>query len=330
MEKNTRNKKLKKKLNLLITAIPFIPVIKQYKNKIKKKGINFTLLKSKQMVNEKQFLKIIHKFDAILCGDDQITKKVIDKAFNLKVISKWGTGIDSIDYKYAKKKGIKVFNTPGAFTNGVATMAITMILSFYRKIIINHNDIKKNIWSKYSGETLLNKKVGLIGVGNIGKKIIEMIQGFKTINYANDIKKINSKFLRKFKLKVKTKKFIFNNCDIIIIATDLNHTSKKIISKKTIKDLKNNPLIVNIARGGSIENSALLKSLKQKKIKGACLDVFENEPLAKNSLFKKFDNCILTSHNAFNTKDEVEFVNKNTLNNIFKGLNLNAENIKKI
>lgn len=330
MEKNIRNKKLKKKINLLITAIPFIPVVGNYENKIKKRGINYTLLKSSQQVSEKQFLKIIHKFDAILSGDDQITKKVIDKAVNLKVISKWGTGIDSIDHIYAKRQGIKVFNTPGAFTNGVATMAISMILAFYRKIIINHNDIKKNIWSKYPGETLLNKKVGVIGIGNIGKKIIEMLQGFNTINYVNDINKIDQNFLTKFKSKSKTKKFIFNNCDIIIIATDLNKTSFKIINKKTIKDFKNNPLIVNIGRGGSIDNQALLQSLKKKKIKGACLDVFENEPLSKNSLFKKFNNCILSSHNAFNTKDEVEFVNKNTLNNIFKGLNLNAENIKKI
>ena len=330
MEKNIRNKRLNKKYNLLITAIPFIPIIKRFEKKIKKRGINYTLLKSRQQVSEKQFFKIIHKYDAILSGDDEITKKVIDKAINLKVISKWGTGIDSIEHEYAKKKGIKVFNTPGAFTNGVATMAISMILAFYRKIIINHNDIRKNIWSKYSGETILNKKVGLIGVGRIGKKIIEMLQGFKTINYINDTKKINQKFLSKFKLKHKTKKFIFKNCDIIIIATDLNKTSFKIINRKTINFFKKKPLLVNIGRGGSIDNQALLKSLKQKKIKGACLDVFETEPLSKNNLLKKLDNCILTSHNAFNTKDEVEFVNKNTLNNIFKGLNVNAENIKKI
>ena len=176
---------------------------------------------------------------------------------------------------------------------------------------------------------MLNKKIGVIGVGNIGKKIIEMIQGFETINYVNDINKINKNFLLKYKLKSKTKKFIFNNCDIIIIATDLNKTSIKLINKKTINQFKNNPLIVNIGRGGSIDNQALLNSLKRKKIKGACLDVFENEPLSKNNLLKKYNNCILTSHNAFNTKDEVEFVNKNTLNNIFRGLNLNAEVIKK-
>ena len=111
-----------------------------------------------------------------------------------------------------------------------------------------------------------------------------------------------------------------NNCIIVTIITNISFSST----------INSNPLIVNIGRGGSVDNRALLKALKYNKIKGACLDVFEDEPLTKNSLFKKFNNCILTSHNAFNTKDEVEFVNRNTLNNIFKGLNLNAKNIKKI
>ena len=93
------------------------------------------------------------------------------------------------------KEGIKVFNTPGAFTNGVSTLALTMLLSFFRKIIQNHNDIK-NKWKKYSGETLDGKKIGIIGIGNIGKRIIEMLEGFRTINYGNDIKKIDRSFLK--------------------------------------------------------------------------------------------------------------------------------------
>ena len=327
MEKNTRNKM--KKSNLLITAIPFIPIVKQFEKEMKMRNIDYKVLKSSQFVSEKRFLKVIHKFDALLSGDDEITKKVIDKAKNLKVISKWGTGIDSIEHEYAQKKGIKVFNTKNAFTNGVATMAIAMILSFYRRIIKNHNDIKKHIWLKYSGETLINKKIGIIGLGNIGKKIIHMLQGFGTINYGNDLKKIDKRFIKKYDLKIKSKKFIFQNSDIIIIATDLNKKSYKLLNKKTFRSLKLKPLIVNIGRGGSIDNDALIDALKKKRVIGACLDVFENEPLEKNSVLKKFENCIFTSHNAFNTKDEVEFVHKNTLNNIFKGLNLNAENIKK-
>jgi len=292
-----------------------------YKKKIKQKNIDFDIIKTSQHLHEKDLLKIIHKYDALLCGDDEITKKVLDKAKSLKVISKWGTGTDSINKNYAKKKGIKVFNTPGAFTNGVATMAITMILSFFRKIIENHNDIKKNIWKKYPGETLVGKKVGIIGVGNIGKKIFEMLQGFDTINYGNDLKKIDKNFLNKFNVKMQNKSFLYKNCDIIIIATDLNKFSKKLINTKTINNFKKTPLIINIGRGGTIDNNALIKALKTNKIRGACLDVFEIEPLQKNNLLKSFKNCIFTSHNAFNTKDEVQFVHNNTLNNIFNGLN---------
>ncbi len=313
---------MKRKVKLLITAFPFFPVIKDYQKQIKKKNIDFDTVKTSQHVHEKDLLKVIHKYDALLCGDDEITKKVLDKASKLKVISKWGTGIDSINVNYAKKKEIKVFNTPGAFTKGVSTMAMTMILSFYRKIIENHNDIKNNKWKKYSGETLDGKKIGILGVGNIGKKIFEMLQGFNTINYGNDLKKINKNFLNQFKVKMKTKNFLYKNCDIIIIATDLNKFSKKLINEKSIKHFKKKPLIVNIGRGGIIDNNALIKALKTNKIKGACLDVFETEPLQKNNLIKKFKNCIFTSHNAFNTKNEVEFVHKNTLKNIYNGLNL--------
>ena len=313
---------MKKKNKLLITAFPFFPVIKHYQKLIGKKNIAFDIIKTNQHLYEKDFLKIIHKYDALLCGDDQVTQKVLDKASKLKVISKWGTGIDSIDVNYAKKKGIKVFNTPGAFTNGVSTLALTMLLSFFRKIIQNHNDIKKNKWKKYSGETLDGKKIGIIGIGNIGKRIVEMLEGFKTINYGNDIKVINKSFLNKHKLKMRTKDYIYKNCEIIIFANNLSKSSFKLINFESIKKLKKKPLIINIGRGGTIDNKALIEALKKKKIRGACLDVFEKEPLEKKSLFKKFENCIFTSHNAFNTIDEVEFVHKNTLRNIFKGLKL--------
>ena len=164
-------------------------------------------------------------------------------------------------------------------------MAIAMILSFYRKIIINHNDIKEYLVKIFRGN-LINKKIGIIGLGNIGKKIAQMLQGFETINYVNDIKKINQRFLKKYNLKAKSKKFIFQNSDVIIIATDLNKKSYKLLNKKTFKLLKMKPLIINVGRGKSIDNLALIESLKKKRIIGACLDVFENEPLEKNSILK--------------------------------------------
>ena len=289
------------KYKILISAIPLVPIFKKYKKFFDTKKYSIDLKKTDQYLNETQLLKIIDKYHGVICGDDEFSKRVLMKASNLKVISKWGTGINSIDLNFAKTKKIKVLNTPSAFSYSVATMAVGMILSYFRKIIDNHNLIKKNKWPKLQGETLLNKKIGVIGVGNIGKKIFEMLMGFETINYANDLKIINRSFLKRHKIKQVSKKKIFRESDILVTASDLNKSSYHLINKKTLKLTKKNVLIVNISRGSIIDNNALIKFLEKNPHSGACLDVFEDEPLKRNSKFLRLKNCMLTSHNAFNT-----------------------------
>ena len=308
----------KEKYRILISAIPLVPIFNKYKKFFDTKKYSIDLKKTDQYLNETQLLKIIDKYHGVICGDDEFSKRVLMKASNLKVISKWGTGINSIDLNFAKTKKIKVLNTPSAFSYSVATMAVGMILSYFRKIIDNHNLIKKNKWPKLQGETLLNKKIGIIGVGNIGKKIFEMLMGFETIKYANDIKIINQSFLKRHKIKQVSKKKIFRESDILITASDLNKSSYHLINKKTLKLTKKNVLIVNISRGSLIDNNALIKFLEKNPHSGACLDVFENEPLKRNSKFLRLKNCMLTSHNAFNTYHEVEKTHTNTINNILK------------
>ena len=120
---------------------------------------------------KKILINKITKYDGIICGDDEITRKVLDKAKKLKVISKWGTGLDSIDLNYAKKKRIKVFNSPGAFTDNVSDHALALMFSLNRNIILNHNDILKGKWSKRICDNLTDKTIGIIGYGKIGQMI---------------------------------------------------------------------------------------------------------------------------------------------------------------
>ena len=308
----------KTKYKILISAIPLVPIFHKYKKFFDTKKYSVDLKKTNQYLNEAELLKIIDRYHGVICGDDEFSKRVLIKASNLRVISKWGTGINTIDLNFAKTKKIKVLNTPSAFSYSVATMALSMILSYFRKIIDNHNLVKENKWPKLQGETLLNKKVGVIGVGNIGKKIFEMLAGFETINYANDLKIINRSFLKKYKIKQVSKKKIFRESDVLITASDLNKSSYHLINKKTLKLTKKNVLIVNISRGNLIDNNALIKFLEKNPHSGACLDVFEDEPLKRNSKFIRLRNCILTSHNAFNTYNEVEKTHTNTINNILK------------
>lgn len=310
----------KKKYKILISAIPLVPIFKKFKKYFDHKKFSIDLKKTDQFLNENELIKIIKDYDGVICGDDEFSEKVLLKAKKLKVISKWGTGINSIDFNFAKKRKIKVCNTPSAFSYSVATMALAMILAYYRKIITNHNLVKKYKWPKITGETLLNKKVGVIGVGNIGKKILQMLRGFETINYGNDLKKINKNFLSKYNVKQVSKDKIFQECDIVVTASDLNKSSYHLINKKSLNKMKKDVLIVNISRGPLIDNIALINFLKKNKNSGACLDVFEKEPLNQKSKFLGLKNCILASHNAFNTSYEVEKTHLNTIKNILKFL----------
>ena len=163
--------------------------IKDYKYYFKKKNIDFDIIKCKQYLKERQILKIIHKYNGIICGDDEITEKVINKAKNLKIISKWGTGIDSININYAKKKGIKVLNSPGFFTKNVAQHALGLLFSITRNIIKNHFELKNGLWSKNMNLNIEGLTVGIIGYGKIGKEIKRLLKNFKVKFLINDNKK---------------------------------------------------------------------------------------------------------------------------------------------
>jgi len=309
-----------KKFNVLVTWRLMIKFLKENKKQYHSNKIRFHFKEKKQGLVENEIYRIVDKYDALVCGDDEITNRVIDKAKNLKVISKWGTGLDSINVKYARKKGIKVFNTPNAFTKGVAQLALSFILNFSRHTFETHENIKKGNWPKISGFLIKEKIIGIIGFGNIGREVSRLVLklGMKVIY--NDIKKIknfNNKNIYKSSLKELLKK-----SDIVITCCDLNHTSLNLINDSKMKLMKNTSGIINISRGGIVNENDLIKNLNSKKIGFAALDVFKKEPLNKNSKLLKFNNCILSSHNAFNTVEEVNKVSINTLKNLYKGLRI--------
>ena len=147
------------KLNILITAFPFVNEYKKLKKLFENHNFNIKIVKTNQSLKEKDLLRLVKNIHGVLCGDDEFTEKVLKKANKLRVLSKWGTGIDSIDLKTCKKLNIKVYNTPGAFTESVATQALALIFSFNRKILENHNNIKNGIWNKLEGSTLKDQNI---------------------------------------------------------------------------------------------------------------------------------------------------------------------------
>jgi D-3-phosphoglycerate dehydrogenase / 2-oxoglutarate reductase len=310
-------KKIKK---ILISSYHMNLKLYEYEKLLKKNNIEFDKLIRNPSVKENELLNIIEKYDGIICSDDEITKKVIQKARLLKVISKWGTGTDSIDKIFAKKKNIKVLNTPNAFSKSVAQLVWSMILAFSRNLIETQNEIKTGKWPKLDGTLLQDKTLGIIGLGNVGQAVAKMSLGFDMKILCNDIKKINNNLLKKLKITQVSKNKILKKSDYIVLCVDLNKSSYKLIDQKELLLMKKNTILINVARGPVINEPKLIKALKNHRIKGAGLDVFRNEPITKKNPLFRLKNCILSSHNAFNTREEVDKVHKNTVINLINGL----------
>lgn len=249
---------------------------------------------------EEEMLAILGPdIEGIICGDDRITKKVIDNAANLKVIVKWGTGIDSINRKYAESRGIKVRNTPDAFIVPVTESTLGLMLSIVRKIDENNRKMHEGKWEKIRAYTLNELTIGIIGYGRIGSVVAEKLSVFTDNLIWYDIKSDEELDSEKnnYGRRVAFSELL-DRSDIITMHCDLNPTSFHLISEEQIKLMKNGVIIINTARGPVLNEPDIEKNLKSGKIAYVGLDVFEKEPLPENSFLRSCNRCILLSHNT--------------------------------
>jgi len=264
-------------------------------------GYDVIVPKVEERFGEEGMINILSTgIEGIICGDDRITKRVIDSAENLKLIVKWGTGIDSIDKAYAESKGIKVLNTANAFTIPVSESTIGLMLTILRKIEENNRLMHEGKWFKPKGYTLNEITVGIIGYGNIGSEVARKLSVFcdnilwHDIKSDEELKSLN----RSFYGRRVDRENLLASSDVIAIHCDLNPTSYHLVDHSLFSAMKEGVVIINTARGPIIKEDDLVEALISGKISYAGLDVYENEPLPEDSVLRKMDNCILLSHNT--------------------------------
>lgn len=264
---------------------------------------------------EEEMIRIMRQdIEGIICGDDRITERVIDTAKKLKVIVKWGTGIDSINKKYAESKGIKVLNTPDAFITPVSESTIGLMLSIVRKIDENNKKMHDGKWEKSRAFTLNELTTGIIGYGRIGSAVAEKLSVFTGNIIWHDIKpdeELNPD--GKFFGERTGFTDLLKRADIISIHCDLNPTSFHLISEDQINQMKDGVILINTARGPVLNEPDIEKYLMNGKIGYAGLDVFETEPLPKDSYLRKSDKCIILSHNTNSSPLHWERVHLNSI-----------------
>ncbi|MFA6238835.1 MAG: phosphoglycerate dehydrogenase [Bacteriovorax sp.] len=274
----------------------------------------------KERLEEHELLKLIPNYHGIICGDDRFSAAVYETAKRLKAVVKWGTGIDSIEVEEATKRGIRVFRTPNAFTVPVAETTLAYMLSFARNVIENDNILKSNGWSKPQGFSMSEKTVGIIGFGMIGKAVALRLNAFGTKVIIHDLTKFETQELEKFNVTQVELNQLLEESDFITLHCDLNPQSFHLINSKAFKKMKKKPYIINTARGPIIEEAALIEALNSGSIKGAGLDVFEEEPLSLTSPLRKKTNVLLAAHNSNSSQYYWDYVHKNSLKMMDQGL----------
>ncbi|MBE0670403.1 MAG: phosphoglycerate dehydrogenase [Anaerolineales bacterium] len=314
---------------VLMTAPYMIPFLDRFKPVFAKYGVDLIVPDVEERMEENDLLHYAGQFDGAICGDDRYTARVLEACSpRLKVLSKWGTGVDSIDADACSRLNIILARTPNAFTTPVADTVLGYMLAFARRGPWMDAAMKRGEWEKIPGKALSECVLGVIGVGTIGKAVTRRAKAFGMKVLGTDIVEVDHVFVSETGIEMTDLHFLLSNSDFVSVNCDLNSTSYHLINASTLAQMKPSSVLINTARGPIVEETALVAALSSGQVGGAALDVFEHEPLPKDSPLLKMDNVMLAPHNSNSSPTAWERIHWNTIRNLLEGLGIDAKGLR--
>lgn len=276
-----------------------------------------------QTLSEEELCVLLPEMDGWIIGDDPATYKVLEagKQGQLKAVVKWGVGVDNVDFDACKQLGLPVSNTPRMFGEEVADVALSYIIGLARQTFLIDRGVRAGGWLKPAGMSLPGKKLGLIGYGDIGRSIARRCLAFGldlTIwdPYANP----SAEDLQNYKFAAYPEGI--EHMDFLVASCALTPETKHMVNASVFEQAKDGIRVVNVSRGGIIDEQALLRALETGKVHSAGLDVFETEPLPADAPIRNYERCILGTHNGSNTVDAVIRASHQAIRLLFGFLNI--------
>jgi phosphoglycerate dehydrogenase-like enzyme len=297
---------------------------KELVKKLKQRYKNVLLNESGQTLKGKELLSFLSSADKAIIGIEDMSKENLSTLPKLKVISKYGVGLNNIDLEFCKSNNIKLGFIPGVNKQSVAEFALTLILLGLRKIHTNHIQISKGIWPQNKGFELYKKKVGILGFGNIGQTLVALLQSFRCeiiffdqhIFQPDEIKDIcNSHNINPSTLRQANFNEVLAESDVLSIHLPLNSKTKNIINANALLEVKPHVVLVNTARGGIVQEKDLIYFLSSNPDAFAAFDVFAKEPAINNPLFN-LDNFFGTSHRSSLTFEGINSMGMAAINGL--------------
>lgn len=308
-------------------------------NKLKAKGYEVDVNPADKVLSKKELIKALQKkqYNAVLCLlTDAIDRDIFEASPNAKIFANYAVGFNNIDVKTAQEKGIMVSNTPGVLTETVAEHTFSLMLAISHRVAEADKFTREGKYKGWEsmlflGSDLSRKTLGIVGLGRIGSRVAyHGVKGFDMKAVYYDVNR-NEEFEKEFNAEFKSNvEDVLKEADYVSIHVPLLDSTKHLINKERLAMMKPTAYLVNTSRGPVIDEDALVEALKNKTIKGAALDVFENEPKLAKGLVK-LDNVILTPHIASATEETRSKMSEMVADNIIAALeNLTPPNLVKI
>jgi len=284
----------KNQIAIFISTHPFCLQNKLPLEMLKANNLTFSINPYNRKLTEAELKNEMSNAEALIAGTEPITRAVMEKAPKLRHISRVGVGLDNIDLAEAKKRQISISYTPDAPAPAVAEFTIGLMLSLLRQIHSTNIKMHNSEWHRFLGRRIADVTIGIIGAGRIGTRVLRRTKSFGTPRIlVNDILP-SLELNREFKLEWVSKDTIFQEADLISLHVPLTTETRGLVGDRELAMMKSDALLINTSRGGIINEASLYKSLKEEKIGGAAIDVFEKEPY--DGPLKDLPNCLLTSH----------------------------------
>lgn len=278
----------------LITTVPFGDKNRLPIEMLESAGIEYLINPIGRKLKEDELADMISDFDVLIAGTEPVTDKVMGRASRLKMISRVGIGLDSVDLLAAERRGIQVSYTPDAPAPAVAELTIGLMLSLLRSVHVANTQLHRGEWHRYFGRRIPEVTIGIIGTGRIGGRVLRRLAGFGTPRIlVNDIHP-DLKVAPEFKLEWVDKEEIYRHADVISLHVPLTVQTKNMIRREHLLQMKPDAVLINTSRGGIINEHDLAEVLNAGHLSGAAIDVFEQEPYTGE--LAQIDRCLLTSH----------------------------------
>lgn len=305
---------------VLVTCPLISDDIDRYRPRFEEHDVRYDVIDVDQQLSEEELLDIINDYHGVIAGDDEFTADVLRSADRLSVIAKWGIGTDSIDLEVAEAEGVAVLNTPGAFADEVADVVIGYAIALTRQLHVIDRGVRAGDWPCPRGISLVGKTFGIVGVGSIGSAVARRAYAHGMEVVGNDVRPIPEDLVDQTDISAVSLSDLFEQSTVVSLNCGLNEDTRGLVDGEMLARLGPEGFLINTARGGLVDQGALEEALETEAIGGAGLDVYVEEPLPEESSLRTFDNVILGSHNAQNTREAVESVHERTVDNLLSAL----------